>query len=222
MKYETNQIVDFYFHHKFMTTELIINDGVDCNLEISNDAGNNLVISNSISNSIINDNTNNCCKRIVQRDSIEEHKLFLKIALIISEFSKCASKQVGCIVVKDRRIISSGCNGTAPGFCNCCELFDSSRMSDAEYRKLHHSFSNSVECHAEQNAMLMALRHGVQIDGCIFYVSMKPCEQCMKMIAQLNVKNIYYYKDYDMLVKYSEETQNMIDNLGIKITKLEI
>ena len=156
---------------------------------------------------------------IIHRNSIEEHKIFIQITELISRFSKCRSKQVGCIIVKDRKIIASGCNGTAQGVINCCDLFDPDKMKDIEYRKVHHEFSNAMECHAEQNAILMAAKYGNAIDGCTFYISLKPCEQCIKMIAQLNVKNIYYHNDYDMFMKYSDHVNEMIKTLGINIVK---
>lgn len=160
------------------------------------------------------------CK-VVERNSDEEHKIFINIANEIAKFSKCRAKQVGCIIVKDRRIISSGCNGTPTGAVNCCEIFDPTKMNNTEYRMKHHDFSQAMECHAEQNAILMAARHGKAIDGCTFYVSLKPCEQCLKMIASLNVKNIYYNKEYDMFKQYSQQVQLMIQELGINIVKVE-
>ena len=149
-----------------------------------------------------------------------EHEIFLNIADNISKFSKCASKKVGCVIVKNKRIISSGCNGTPPEAVNCNELFDFKRMNEPEYRALHHKFSESMECHAEENAILIAARHGISIENSIFYVSMKPCERCLKMIAALGVKKIFYRNDYDMFVKYNDNVNNMIEQLGISIVKI--
>lgn len=159
---------------------------------------------------------------IIKPGSIEEHKVFLSIVNQIAKFSKCRSKQVGCIIVKDRKIISSGCNGTPTGAVNCCDIFDPNRMNEPEYRKQHHEFSLAMECHAEQNAILMAARYGNSVDGCTFYVSMKPCEDCLKMIANLNVKNIYYSKEYDMFKNYSPNVEMMIKQLNINIVKIDL
>lgn len=94
-------------------------------------------------------------------------------------------------------------------------------MSDPEYREMHHKFSESMECHAEENAILMAAKFGNSIDGSVFYISMKPCERCLKMIANLNVKEIYYDKEYDKFVNYSERVNVMIESLGIKLIKVK-
>ena len=149
-----------------------------------------------------------------------EHKIFINIANEIAKFSKCQSKQVGCIIVKDKRIISSGCNGTPSGSVNCSDLFNSEYMSNENYREKHHKFSESLECHAEENAILMAAKFGNSIDDSVFYVSLKPCERCLKMIANLNVKYIYYYKDYDKFISYSDEVNKMIETLGIHLIQI--
>lgn len=159
---------------------------------------------------------------VVERDSLAEHKVFINIANEIAKFSKCRAKQVGCIIVKDRRIISSGCNGTPTGAINCCDIFDPTKMNDVSYRMKHHEFSQAMECHAEQNAILMAARYGNAIEGCTFYVSLKPCEQCLKMIASLNVKHIYYSNEYDLFKQYSPQVQVMIRELGIEIVKIDV
>ena len=153
--------------------------------------------------------------------TIMEHSIFINIANEIAKFSKCQSKQVGCIIVKDKRIISSGCNGTPTGAINCSDLFDKNKMCETNYREIHHQFSESMECHAEENAILMAAKFGNCIDGAVFYVSMKPCERCLKMIANLNVKNIYYDKIYDKFVNYSDDVNMMIQKLGINLIHVE-
>ena len=152
---------------------------------------------------------------------IMEHRIFINIANEIAKFSKCQSKQVGCIIVKDKRIISSGCNGTPSGAINCSDLFDKNKMSEINYREIHHKFSESMECHAEENAILMAAKFGNSIDGAVFYVSMKPCERCLKMIANLNVKDIYYNKIYDKFVNYSDDVNMMIQKLGINLIQID-
>jgi len=155
-----------------------------------------------------------------------EHTIFINIAKEIAKFSKCQSKQVGCIIVKDGRIISSGCNGTPSGAINCCDVFDKNKLDpndqnyDSDYRAQHHAFSESLECHAEENAILMAAKFGNSIDGAVFYTSLKPCERCLKMIANLNVKRIYYHDVYDFVEHYSESVEQMIRSLNIQLIQI--
>ena len=77
---------------------------------------------------------------------------------------------------------------------------------------------------AIKSVVVLAVRtykFGNAVDGSVFYVSMKPCEDCLKMIANLNVKHIYYSKEYDMFKQYSEPVQQMIKDLDIEIRRIE-
>ena len=74
-------------------------------------------------------------------------KIFIKIANEIASASKCVSKQVGAVIVKDGRILSTGYNGTPPGYENCCDHWNN------EYTSEHHEWSKTYEIHAEMNAI---------------------------------------------------------------------
>ena len=154
-------------------------------------------------------------------NSVNKHVIFMNIADEISKFSKCVSKQVGCVIVRDGRIISSGCNGTPSGAVNCCELFHHTMMSNDDYRSVHHEFSESMECHAEENAIIIAAKYGVSINGSDLYVSMKPCQRCLKMIAGLGIKNIYYRREYDKCMTYHPNVIKMINDLNINLVKID-
>lgn len=147
--------------------------------------------------------------------------IFLNIAEEISKFSKCVSKQVGCVIVKYNRIISTGCNGTPSGAVNCDSIFDREKIPDPEYRACHHQFSDSMECHAEENAILNAAYHGISIANSTFFISLKPCESCLKKIIALGVKSIFYRHEYDRFIEYSDYVSKMIADLDIKITKIK-
>ena len=169
-----------------------------------------------------NDFENNTVEAIIQRlKNNQTHKIFLNIADELAKFSKCASKQVGCVIVKNNRIISSGVNGSPSGYTNCNEIFETENMTCPEYREFHHKFSESIECHAEENAVITAAKYGISLKDSIFYVSMKPCERCLKLIVGLGVKVIYYRKEYDKCSEYNKFVQAMISELGIKLVKVE-
>ena len=85
--------------------------------------------------------------------------VFIKIAKTIAELSKCVSHQVGCIIVKDDRIISMGYNGTPAKYTNCNEKF-----STYTSREEHHKWSKTHEIHAELNAILYAAKNGISIE----------------------------------------------------------
>ena len=93
-----------------------------------------------------------------------EEKFFKKVLLSLSSESKCVSKKVGALIVKDMRIISTGYNGTLSGCKNCNDIFDETNFNRDE----HHNWSIKNEIHAEQNAIC-------QVFGfCIKYRNFSP------------------------------------------------
>lgn len=113
-------------------------------------------------------------------------KVFKKIVYAIAERSKCEKKQVGSIIVKDGRIISSGYNGTPKGYPNCNEI----EKEDHKVWQFEH------EIHAEMNAIIWSARNGVSIDGATLISTTEPCVQCAKHIANSGIKEVVYFEEY--------------------------
>ena len=118
---------------------------------------------------------------------------FLKTAYLLGQESKCVSKQVGCVIAKDKRIISTGYNGTPPGFKNCNEVFDKDNFD----REEHHKWSKIYEIHAEMNAIAFAARNDIGIEDAELYTILQPCDDCLKNIIAAGIKKIYYVIPYD-------------------------
>ncbi len=116
---------------------------------------------------------------------------FINIALEIATASKCVSKQVGAVIVKDGRILSTGYNGTPSGYTNCCDYWD------GKYTSEHHDWSKTYEIHAEMNAIIWAAREGISIKGATIYVTLEPCSECSKNIIASGIKRIVYDKPYE-------------------------
>jgi dCMP deaminase len=116
---------------------------------------------------------------------------FINIAHEIARASKCVSKQVGAVIVKDGRILSTGYNGTPSGYVNCCEYWD------GKYTNEHHEWSKTYEIHAEMNAIIWAAREGISIKGATIYVTLEPCSDCSKNIIASGIKRIVYDKSYE-------------------------
>ena len=134
------------------------------------------------------------------------NKTFLDIAECISRESKCVALQVGAIIVKDDRLISTGYNGTAKGFPNCNEC-----LKNNDYkREDHHEWSKVYEIHAEMNAIIFAARHGISIEGATLYCTHCPCDDCIKNIVQSGIKHIIYKEGYRSNCCTSKY-RNMID-----------
>lgn len=119
--------------------------------------------------------------------------IYIRMAHVLSEKSKCVSFQVGCLIVKDRRIVSNGYNGTPAGFKNCCDVFSKSGFD----RERHHDFSQRFEIHAEMNAILFAARQGISIEGATLYSTHQPCSECLKNIVQSGIVRVIYLNSYD-------------------------
>lgn len=117
----------------------------------------------------------------------------LEITEIIASMSKCVKTHVGAIIVKDKRIISTGYNGTPIGYINCCDHFSGSSFDLKEHRE----WSEKNEIHAELNAILFAAKNGVNIDNSTIYINLSPCFNCCKNIAQSGIKRVVFNNIYD-------------------------
>jgi len=137
---------------------------------------------------------------------------FINIAAELATASKCVSKQVGAVIVKDGRILSTGYNGTPAGYINCSEHWDD------KYTKEHHEWSKTYEIHAEMNAIIWAARQGISIEGATIYVTLEPCADCSKNIIASGIKRIVYEKSYEH--NHSEIISKFIKDNGVVIEKL--
>ena len=138
---------------------------------------------------------------------------FINIAREIASASKCVSKQVGAVIVKNGRILSTGYNGTPAGFTNCCEYWD------GQYTSEHHEWSKTYEIHAEMNAIIWAAREGISIDGATIYVTLEPCSECSKNLIASGIKEIVYDKAYEhansnILSKFLKDNNVVIKKLN--------
>lgn len=140
---------------------------------------------------------------------------FLKTAYLLGKQSKCVSKQVGSLIVKDNRIISTGYNGTPVGFKNCNEVFDKNNFD----REKHHIWSKIYETHSESNAIAYAAKNDIGIEGSEIYVILQPCDDCLKLIIAAGIKKIYFVYTYDKSTK-NNDLWNLIEYEQVKDEKL--
>ena len=138
-------------------------------------------------------------------------KTFLETADNIAKaHSKCMSKKVCAIAVRDNRIIATGINGTPPGQLNCCDVFPS---VTEENRAQHREWSALNELHAEHNLLNTAAREGISIKGAVLYVNLQPCKVCSILLTGSGIERICYLTPYD----FGDEEQNarIIGSAGI-------
>lgn len=136
------------------------------------------------------------------RKSWDEY--FLDIATAVATRSTCDRRYVGCVLVRDKTILSTGYNGSIRGLPHCDEV--------------GHLMENG-HCirtvHAEANAVAQAARNGVMVAGATCYVTANPCWNCFKLLANAGTIRICYkslYKGYDSRI-WSEFEQTGIELL---------
>ena len=116
-----------------------------------------------------------------ERSRLSWEEYFMKTAQLASVRSPCERLQVGCVLVKNNRLISMGYNGFLGG---------------CEHKSIVRDNHEQATIHAEINAVTDAAKRGVSIDGAEAYVTHYPCLNCYKALASSGVKKIYYNIDY--------------------------
>lgn len=138
-----------------------------------------------------------------QQKQLELDKRYLRMAGVWSENSYCVRRQVGCLVVKDKMIISDGYNGTPSGFENVCED--------------ENNVTKPYVLHAEANAITKLARCGNSSDGATMYVTDSPCIECAKLIIQAGIKRVVYSKKYRL-----EDGLNLLKRANIELVYIEM
>ncbi len=138
---------------------------------------------------------------------------FIDITLLVATRSTCLRRQVGALLVKDRNILATGYNGTPSGIRHCEEagcLRERLKVPSGERHELCRGL------HAEQNAIIQAARHGVNIDGSTLYCTTMPCIICTKMLINAGIKRIVYAEGYA-----DELAREMVEESGIEVVHFE-
>lgn len=155
--------------------------------------------------------TNTAQKSDYVRPSWDEY--FIKIAALVAERSTCLRHHVGAIIVKDRRILTTGYNGVPAGLPDCLELGclrNQLKIPSGE----RHEICRAI--HAEQNAIIQAGKHGEDIDGGTMYCTHSPCIVCAKMIVNAGIKRLVTYTDYPDVGGVRE----LLKDAGVELVKV--
>lgn len=147
------------------------------------------------------------------RPSWDEY--FLGIMRSVAERATCDRGKSGAVIVKDKRIITTGYVGSPVGLPHCDDV--GHEFKDT----IHADGSVTQHCvrtvHAEQNAICQAARFGISIDGATIYVSMTPCYVCAKIIINAGIKRVVAAKDYQA----SAETKRVFKEAGVQFDLLD-
>jgi dCMP deaminase len=117
----------------------------------------------------------------------------MEIAGVVAKRSTCLRNKVGAIVVRDKRILSTGYNGAPRGLEHCLEVgcLRDERNIESGTR---HEICRAV--HAEQNAVIQCALHGVSTEGATLYCTHQPCILCTKMMINAGIRRVVFREDY--------------------------
>lgn len=147
-----------------------------------------------------------------KRQSWDEY--FMGIAELVARRSTCLRRRVGAVIVKDKRILTTGYNGAPRGITHC-EKAGCLRGKMGIASGERHELCRGV--HAEQNAIIQAANFGVNIEGATIYTTHQPCFICTKMLINAQVKKIIYKEAYPDRLAIK-----MLKEVGIKSNKAHV
>lgn len=131
----------------------------------------------------------------LDRPSMDEY--FMEIASVVAKRSTCLRNQVGAVLVKNKRILTTGYNGAPAGLLHCDEV-GCAREGVASGTR--HELCRAV--HAEQNAIIQAALHGVSIEGATLYCTHQPCILCAKMMINARMRKVVCLQSYSDLIAF--------------------
>lgn len=134
---------------------------------------------------LVNQNLNGNMSLIRRAYSDDDIKFFVNQAIAFSTRSKARRLNVGCVFVRDKRIINNGYNGTLSGMPNECESDDNQTLPSVY--------------HGEENGILYAAKVGIALQGCDIFISHSPCINCARMIAGAGIRYVFYSEDFRSL-----------------------
>jgi dCMP deaminase len=141
------------------------------------------------------------------RPTIDEY--FMEIASVVAKRSTCLRNQVGAVIVKDKRILSTGYNGAPRNLEHCLDI-GCIRQQNNIASGTRHELCRAV--HAEQNAIIQAALHGVSIENATVYCTHQPCILCAKMLINSRVEKVVFGTVYP-----DKEALAFFDKAGVKI-----
>ena len=123
-------------------------------------------------------------------------KRFMQLAETVATWSSCyqENRQIGAVIVKDNRIITTGYNGAPSGVVSCKERGECLRRVMQIPSGTRHEMCYAV--HAEQNAIAQAAKLGISVEGATLYCTHQPCVICSKMMINSGIKRIVYRHGY--------------------------
>jgi dCMP deaminase len=140
---------------------------------------------------------------------------FMDIAKVVALRSNCIKRKVAAVIVKDKRIIATGYNGTPRGVKNCSE------GGCPRCNAIEVSGKGLGEClcsHAEENAIVQSAYHGVCIKDSVIYTTFSPCLMCTKMIINAGIREVVYNVEYPL----NDVAHHLMEEAGVIVKRLSV
>jgi len=147
---------------------------------------------------------------------------FMLLAKIASLRSGCNSRPTGAVIVKDKRVISTGYNGSIPGVDQCVdhgETYCHRRESGAPDID---KYNTCPSIHAEANAINQAAKFGVSVDEAVMYCTLAPCYICLKNIKSVGIWKVYYELKYESDDKERDGLWSNFARIGLDCEQISI
>lgn len=133
---------------------------------------------------------------------------FMSIARVVATRANCSRRRVAAVIVADRRIISTGYNGTPRNITNC---FEGGCPRCSGGAKSGTSLEECLCVHAEQNAICQAAYYGIRLADATIYVTLTPCLTCAKLIINAGIKEVVYEGEYH----FDEQTRKLFADANV-------
>lgn len=146
-----------------------------------------------------------------KRPSWDEY--FLEVAELVSKRATCLRRQVGAVLVKDKKILSTGYNGAPSGLDHCFDIGcirQKLKIPSGERHELCRGL------HAEQNVILQAALYGTSTNGSTLYITNQPCAICAKMLINAGIKEVIIADGYP-----DKLAQDFLKQAGIKVKRIK-
>lgn len=147
---------------------------------------------------------------IAKRGRPNWDEYFMNIAKVASLRSNCVKRKVAAVIVKDKRIISTGYNGTPRGIKNCC---DGGCPRCSSFGPSGKGLGECLCSHAEENSIVQAAYHGASIKDATIYTTFSPCLICTKMILNSGIKEVVYNASYP----FEDVSLKLLKQAGIRV-----
>ena len=141
---------------------------------------------------------------------------FMDMAKLVSGWSSCykPNRQVGAVIVRDKRILTPGYNGAPQGIPSCKERCECIRENLGIASGTRQEMCYAV--HAEQNAIVQAAKLGLSLEGATIYCTHQPCSICTRLIINSGIKRVVYDQGYP-----DEFSLQLLNSAGVEIVKFK-